>query len=259
MERGYVKLWHKIKDSQSYNRRALHRALLMTFLVDANTRTNYFCGHEIKPGQLAVCVKSLSEDLHEPRTNVIRAIKDLVTDGTISVEKVDTRWSLITLVNWDTYQPSAKESGHEMDTTRTRGGRKADTLKELRIKNKEDSESKDSSSSTASDAAELVLKGKHKTIKGRRAEAFNRFWEAFSYKKDKAQAIDAWAALPPLTDAFVDRICDAAKQEAARRPDYEAKGRSPQYAQGWINGRRWEDEPDEPQVQLINVWRKRDA
>ena len=256
MERGYVKVYRKMLDCRSYSRSSLHRALMLTILLKANWKTGYFRGELIEPGQFGGSVKGLAEELSEPRTNVIRALADLVEDGFVTVEKVDTKWTRFCIINWDIYQQNENSSGHQTNSKRTANGHNQ-RIKEF--KNKEDSESKDSSSSTASDAAELVLKGKHKTIKGRRAEAFNRFWEAFSYKKDKAQAIDAWAALPPLTDAFVDRICDAAKQEAARRPDYEAKGRSPQYAQGWINGRRWEDEPNEPQVQLINVWRKRDA
>ena len=112
---------------------------------------------------------------------------------------------------------------------------------------------------SAKSAAETVIKGKKKTIKGKRADTFERFWEAFGYKKDRAQAVDAWAAIPSLTDALVDRICDAARREAENRPELESKGRSPQYAQGWLNGRRWEDEPEEPAFTLINPRRGRNA
>ena len=100
--------------------------------------------------------------------------------------------------------------------------------------------------SASGDAAEaqVVLKGKKKVLRGKRAETFERFWEAFAYKKDKAQAIDAWAAIPVLTDALVDAICRAAAKEAGRRPELKAEGRTPIYAQGWLNGRRWEDEDE---------------
>ncbi len=256
MERGYVKVYRKMLDCRSYSRSALHRALMLTILLKANWKTGYFRGELIEPGQFGGSVKGLAEELAEPRTNVIRALADLVEDGFITIEKVDTKWTRFCIMNWDIYQQNENTSGHQTNSKRTAGGHNQ-RIKEF--KNKEDSESKDSSSSPASDAAELVLKGKHKTIRGRRAEAFNRFWEAYSYKRDRAQAIDAWAAIPVLTDSLVDQICAAAMQEAARRPDIEASGRSPQYAQGWISGRRWEDEADEPAVQIISTRRFRHA
>lgn len=97
---------------------------------------------------------------------------------------------------------------------------------------------------------EEVLRGKKKTLRGKRAETFNRFWEAFAYKKDKAQAIDAWAAIPTLTDAIVDTICLAAEQVARQRPELTASGRTPIYAQGWLNGRRWEDEEETSEAEM---------
>lgn len=102
---------------------------------------------------------------------------------------------------------------------------------------------------SASADARAVLKGKRKVLRGKRAETFERFWEAFAYKKDKAQAIDAWAAIPVLTDALVDTICRAAEKEAGRRPELKAEGRTPIYAQGWLNGRRWEDEDETQEAQ----------
>ena len=106
---------------------------------------------------------------------------------------------------------------------------------------------------------ETVIKGKKKTLRGKRADTFEQFWEAFAYKKDRAQAVDAWAAIPSLTDSLVEKICEAARREAENRPELELKGRSPQYAQGWLNGRRWEDEPEEPTFTLINPRRSRNA
>lgn len=84
--------------------------------------------------------------------------------------------------------------------------------------------------------------GKRRRIEGRRKAAFEQFWEAFGYKKGKAEAIDAWAAIPELTNALMEQILEAAKREAARRPELIAQGKTPIYPQGWITGRRWEDE-----------------
>lgn len=87
-----------------------------------------------------------------------------------------------------------------------------------------------------------VLIGKRKRLEGKRKASFEKFWETFGYKKGRAEAIDAWAAIPQLTDALMEQILSAARKEAERRPEIQSAGRTPIYAQGWITGRRWEDE-----------------
>lgn len=84
--------------------------------------------------------------------------------------------------------------------------------------------------------------GKRKKLEGKRKASFEKFWEVFAYKKGRAEAIDAWAAIPQLTDALMEQILSAARKEAERRPEVVSAGRTPIYAQGWITGRRWEDE-----------------
>lgn len=90
------------------------------------------------------------------------------------------------------------------------------------------------------------------TLEGKRLESFNQFWDAFGYKKGRGGAEKAWAAIPVLTDSLVEQICEAARKEAAQRPALEAQGRTPKWAQGWLNERRWEDDYDTPPVQAQN-------
>lgn len=78
-------------------------------------------------------------------------------------------------------------------------------------------------------------------LTGKRLESFTRFWDAFAFAKGKSEAADAWLNIPELTDRLVDRICDAARQEAQERDRITQKGGTPKWAQGWISGRRWED------------------
>lgn len=86
-------------------------------------------------------------------------------------------------------------------------------------------------------------------LEGKRLESFNQFWEAYGLKKGRGGAEKAWAAIPTLTDSLVDQICEAARKEAAQRPALEAQGRTPKWAQGWLNERRWEDDYDTAPVQ----------
>jgi hypothetical protein len=89
---------------------------------------------------------------------------------------------------------------------------------------------------------DFYLTKKKKKLQGSRLEAFEKFWTAFDYKKGKAAAADAWWNIPGLKDDLVERIVAAAEAEAKQRPELVARGRTPQYAEGWLNGRRWEDE-----------------
>lgn len=87
------------------------------------------------------------------------------------------------------------------------------------------------------------------TIEGKCLESFERFWDAYGYKKGRGGAEKAWASIPTLTDSLVDKICEAARKEAAQRPALEAQGRTPKWAQGWLSERRWEDDYDSAPVQ----------
>lgn len=75
---------------------------------------------------------------------------------------------------------------------------------------------------------------------------FDRFWAAFSLKRARADAINAWAKLEdmearrPGTVPFA-AIIRAAGIEAALRP-HRPKGAVPKMAQGWLNSARWEDD-----------------
>ncbi len=70
---------------------------------------------------------------------------------------------------------------------------------------------------------------------------FSRFWQDFGLPRGKAEAADAWLDIPGRSPDRVEHICHAARCEAAARPELEARGRTPKWAQGWLNGRRWED------------------
>lgn len=102
-----------------------------------------------------------------------------------------------------------------------------------------------------------ITKHKRKLV-GKRLDTFNRFWTAFAYSRGKAEAADAWLDIPKITDSLVEQIVAAAEREAAARPGIVASGHSPKWAQGWISGRRWEDEPDiPPQTETLDEYMTR--
>jgi hypothetical protein len=91
----------------------------------------------------------------------------------------------------------------------------------------------------------FYLTRKKRKLTGKRLESFEQFWKAFAYPKGKAGAADAWMDIPQLTNAILTQILAKAKLEAAERAAVIADNRTPIFAQGWITGRRWEDETAE--------------
>jgi hypothetical protein len=95
---------------------------------------------------------------------------------------------------------------------------------------------------------DFYLTKNRKKLRGELLDRFNRFWEAYDYRKGKAEAADAWLAKVPWTkspeqnNALLARILVAAEFEALQRPAKVAIGTTPIYPEGWLSGRRWEDE-----------------
>lgn len=83
---------------------------------------------------------------------------------------------------------------------------------------------------------------KKRKLTGQKLTWFLEFWSAFNYSQGKAVAADAWLEIQGLNDELFQSIIIAAKREAERRPDLIAKDKTPKMAQGWLSGKRWEDE-----------------
>lgn len=76
-------------------------------------------------------------------------------------------------------------------------------------------------------------------------DAFEKFWEAFDYKKGRKKARETFIAKRAKQgnkDEWLERVLLAAMCEARRRPSLVTKGGTPKFAQGWLNDERYEDE-----------------
>lgn len=85
---------------------------------------------------------------------------------------------------------------------------------------------------------------KGRTLKGKQLEVFEQFWRTFKYSKGKASAADAWYDLK-VSPNMLKKILAAARKEADNREQLKQEGRTPIMAQGWLSGRRFEDETTE--------------
>lgn len=76
-------------------------------------------------------------------------------------------------------------------------------------------------------------------------EDFDRWWSLWPHKKGKGQARKAYAKALKLTDPAT--LYAALDRQLAHLKDQKARGFCPHPAT-WLNGERWEDEPDGPVV-----------
>ena len=76
--------------------------------------------------------------------------------------------------------------------------------------------------------------------KATEAPAFDEFWALYPVHKDRKRAEQAWQRL-----TAGDRRAALAALPGYTR-DCQQQGIQFKYAQGWLNGRRWEDEVSDP-------------
>lgn len=107
---------------------------------------------------------------------------------------------------------------------------------------------------THAEEADFIPTKKGHKLSGAQLAMFQEFWVAFDFKKERAVVADTWLSLG-VTKAMMPEILAGARREAKERKILIAKGRSPKYPQGWLSGRRWEDDPSpEARSDDENMW-----
>lgn len=254
MHRGYVKLWRKSVDSGLIENCEAWAVWTYILLKASHKPHRQLVGSQIvnlSPGQLVVGRKALAERLNLTERK-IRTCLDLLKKLQNVTIKTTNKYSVITVVNWSLYQGDDQQSDQQKANERPASDQQTTTNKnEEEFKNVGEEENTYSASADAVSGdttadSPFYLTRKKRKLTEKRLEAFERFWSDFDYKRGKAEAADAWLDIPKLTNSLVDQICFAASQEAARRPQIIASGKTPKMAQGWIAGRRWEDDLAEP-------------
>lgn len=187
-----------------------------------------------------------------PRQSVCRALNGLKkanmitshqnatrTPSTYAVQKDWEKWVPSHHIATTSHQDATSPSHHIATNLVTKLRPSKDNIQKTNKRQKTYSASDDA---VGGNGTRFFLTRKRKKLTGKRLDTFEQFWNAFDYKKGKAEAADSWLSIPTLTDSIVDTIITAAKREASERPTLIAAGKTPKMAQGWITARRWEDE-----------------
>ena len=242
MSKGYVKLYRKTLDSGMLGNHKLWCFWCWCLMKATHKEHRVTVGFQeilLKPGDFIFGLKRAAEELNLTIQKVRTCLKHLESTQKITI-KTTNKFSIISIVKWDTYQTDGKQSNKQSNKEVTN---EQQTSNKPLTTNKNGKNGKNGKKADSPESANDIYKTKKgRVLSGKRLESFNRFWIAFDYKRGKAAAADSWLDIPALTNAVVEQICVSAAQEAQARQELEAAGRSPKWAQGWLTERRWEDE-----------------
>lgn len=168
---------------------------------------------EIAAGQMITSRKTISERTGVQESKVERILKMLESEQQIKQQGM-SKFRLISIVNWETYQGDEQQSEQQMNSRRTASEQQMNTLEEG--------------------------KNPKEKIKSPLAdEAFDLFWKLYPNKTAKEKARKSWekigAELHP-------EIMAALGKQAASHAWTKDDGQFVPHPTTWLNGKRWQDE-----------------
>lgn len=117
-QQGWVKLHRQMLDSSFHNKPS-YVSLWVTLLLMANHKTTKFMWNgeetEVKSGQIITGRKALSEQTGIAESTIEDILKVLKRQHQIQ-QQTTTKYRLITILNWDTYQSSDSTSNNKATT-----------------------------------------------------------------------------------------------------------------------------------------------
>jgi len=221
LNEGYIKVYRKTIRSRVFQNEGLFK-VWMWCLLRANHKGQWVSVKtgkgttevHILPGQFIFGRKTAAKELKMKPSTVRNRTLKLKNMRNLDIQS-NSQYSIIIIINWDTYQAPLEKEGH---LKRTGVGQPKDT-------NKNDKKEKNN-------------------IYG---QNFLAFWKTYPNKAAKKKAQEAWNKLEKAEDmeVLLPILLDAAEKQQQAKENSKAKGEfTPEWPHGatWLNGKRWEDE-----------------
>ena len=113
MDEGYIKLFRKMTSWEWYSDIVI-KTVFLHCLLKANYKDKRWKGHFIKRGQFITSYPNMAKECNLSIHQVRRAISALCSTGEIT-HSPQARFSIITVVGYDSYQSDGRLSGREND------------------------------------------------------------------------------------------------------------------------------------------------
>lgn len=167
----------------------------------------------LEPGQFIFGRKVAASNLKMTERQIRTCQNTLISTNNLSV-KTTNKFSVITVVNWNTYQGQENENGQQ------------------------------SVSQTDQQPTSNRPQTRSKRIKEVNTSSFDDFYNAYPRKVGKASALKAWQKINP-DSSLQSRILKALEWQAQQGEWQKENGKYIPHPATWLNGNRWEDEQPE--------------
>ncbi len=115
MNRGYVKLWRKSKDSGFLGNAEAWQLLCWCLMSASHKRHKLLVGKQLvtlEPGQLVFGRKAAAQELNTTEQRIRTSLK-LLENGDFLTSQPTNKYSIITIVNWHSYQDEQSVSNQQ--------------------------------------------------------------------------------------------------------------------------------------------------
>ena len=159
---GWIKLHRQLLKSDTFKNDKLLKVWIYCLLKTSNAEHEILVGRQkvkLLPGQFIYGRKRAAMDLDMPESTLRDYVEILVKSENITV-RATNKYSVITLINWDTYQSNEEKDDSRHDSKRTAKGQQMDTNKNVKnVKNVK--ELKDITSQKFSDDSTPLILSKY--------------------------------------------------------------------------------------------------
>jgi len=251
---GYVKLHRKLLNSTVWQSERLLRVFMWCLLKASHKPRQAVVGYQVvalDKGEFVTGSDKAAAELGLTRSAYRRAITGLQKLEMIAT-KPASKYTVITVINWELYQCSDQETGQQSDqetasnptSKRPASGQQAATDKngkngEECLKNgyKNDNPPKGNDNGKPKKPKVDVNKPY--------SESFLKFWKAYPKKTGKGEAWKSWQKINGVES---ETILDALEKQKLLKFDKIDPKYIPLPAT-WLNQKRWEDEAEDPKPQ----------
>ena len=256
---GWICLHRKITEWEWYTDANTMR-LFVHFLLKANHTDKKWRGVEIKRGSFITSYDHLSTELNLSVKQIRTALDKLKRTSEVA-SKTTSKYSIITVLNYDLYQDKGKQEGSQRASKGQAKGKQRATTNNDNNNNNENNETKEHKTPCSLPAHDCLDDSQSLEIK--QAEyydkppfspddistkalehRFDEFWAKYPVKKSKADAKKKWMKIKPdqkLLDTIIKALSDQTEEKDAQR---KHEGFAPYWKNPstWLNQKCWEDE-----------------
>lgn len=232
MNDTWIKLYRGLLDWQWYTDANAMR-VFMHLLLSANYKQNKWQHETIEAGQLITSVNKLSASLSLSTKQIRTALKKLESSNDIRI-KGQTKYSLVTVVNWSLYQSDEVQEGKQRANEGQTKGKQRATLKESNKVIKREG-------NNIKHVASLDLVSTTSEINGSNDLLFDEFWLAYPSRTGQSKK-DARTRFNAILKKGVDSnlIIQGANAYAKYCKSMNTENQYIKHAKSWLNAESWE-------------------